>query len=175
MSGIYGAWTITLPVPLLAWLATTELRQAVAGMRVLYGVLRFLHLVGMAGFLGLLLALALHGLGLLAQGALGPARPVLARVLTLCFWSSIATGVCLFLYDPLGTGLHSMFLPKLVLVSAGYAFARARPRISPRATAWVSLAIWLAVIGASTWNKVERPVQINAALRASNLGRNNTK
>ncbi len=171
MNGIYGTWSITFPVELLSWLATTWLRESVAGLRALYGALRFLHLASMAGFLGLLLAMELRGLGLLAPGALAPARPVLGKVLNLCFWTAIASGIALFLYDPLGTGLHSMFVPKLVLVSAGYAFARFRRRMHPKAAAWLSLAVWLLVIGASTWNKVERPLQINALLRASNVGR----
>ncbi len=171
MHGIYAAWAITLPVEMLTWLATSALRQAVFGMRVLYGVLRFAHLATMAGFLGLLLAMELRGLGLLAPGALAPARPVLGRVLNACFWCAVCTGVALFLYDPLGSGLHTMFLPKLVLLALGYGFARARRGIPPRLAAWLSLALWLLVIGASTWNRVERPVQINAALRASSLGR----
>jgi hypothetical protein len=38
--------------------------------------------------------------------------------------------------------------------------------------ALVSTLLWMTVVGFSTWNHVERPVNINAALRATNLGRN---
>lgn len=171
MSGIYGAWAVTLPPEWLAWLATTALRRAMVGARTLYGVTRFAHLAAMAGFLGLLLALELRGLGLLAEGALAPARPMLGRVLKLCFWVAIGSGVLLFLYDPIGTGLHTMFVPKLVLVLSGYGFTRLRRNLPARPATWASLVIWLLVIGASTWNHTERPIQINALLRASNIGR----
>ena len=49
MGDIYGFGAITLPVSWLAALATSDLRLALFGLRVLYGVTRFLHLVGVAG------------------------------------------------------------------------------------------------------------------------------
>jgi hypothetical protein len=176
MHDIYGTAMPTLPVWLLAELATSAPRLALWGLRWLYGGLRFMHLVGMAGFFGCLLLLELRGLGLFAPGALDVARPRLGRMLGGAFWITVASGVVLFLYDPLVAGLHSMFLPKLLLVSFGYALTRLRRRVRlgagwAQGGAALSLAVWLLVIGASTWNHVERPVHVTAALRAAAVGK----
>ncbi len=165
MNAIYGTETILLPLSWLTALATSDLRLAVYAMRGLYGVTRFLHLVGMASFVGMVVILDLRGLGLFPPASLDPVRARLGTVLTVSFWLTIATGVALFLRDPLGVGLHSMFLPKLLLVPA---LRRGRVR---QGSAAVSLAIWLLVIGASTWNHVERPVRVGDALRLHNTGK----
>src|SRR4051794_343524 len=120
MDGIYGSGTITLPLSWLTALATSDARMAVFGLRGLYGVVRFLHLVAMAGFVGMVVMLDLRGLGLFPPKALAPVRLRLGLVLRCCFWATIATGAGLFLYNPLGIGLHTMFLPKLLLVAGGY-------------------------------------------------------
>lgn len=179
MGGIYGADTFTLPIAWLTFLATSDLRLAVYAMRALYGVTRFLHLVGMASFVGMVVVLDFRGLGLVPPGALDAVRPLLVRVLQIAFWIVIATGGLLFLRDPVGVGLHSMFLPKLLLILIGYALARAVPHLprtgglAPlrRAAPATSLVIWLLVIAASTWNHVERPVRVTDALRAHNIGK----
>lgn len=175
MDGIYGSGTITLPLAWLTALATSDLRMAVFGLRGLYGVVRFLHLLSMASFVGMVVLLDLRGLGLFPPGALDAARARLGMVLRISFWTVMATGIGLFIYDPLGVGLHTMFLPKLLLIAGGYALSVARRkgklRFAPQTAAAASLGIWLLVIGASTWNHVERPVQVGAALRASNLGK----
>lgn len=175
MDGIYGSGTITLPLSWLTALATSDARMAVFGLRGLYGVVRGLHLIAMAGFVGMVVMLDLRGLGLFPRAALDPVRARLGLVLRCCFWTAIATGAGLLVYDPLGAGLHTMFLPKLLLIAFGYVLSRARGRgplrRAPVLTASVSLAVWLLVIGASTWNHVERPVRVGDALRASALGK----
>lgn len=179
MDGIYGAQTITLPVAWLTALATSDLRLAVYAWRGLYGVTRFGHLVGMAAFVGAVLLLDLRGLGLFPPAALDAARPRLAIVLRAAFWVTVGTGAALFLRDPLGVGLHSMFLPKLLLVTAGYVHAQGVRRLSVmrrtdtmrRFGAAVSLSVWFLVIGASTWNHVERPVRVGDALRTHTTGK----
>lgn len=179
MSGIYGTESITLPLDWLTALATSDLRLAVYAMRGLYGVVRFLHLVGMASFVGMVVMLDLRGLGLFPPAALDAVRMRLATVLSVSFWIVIATGAALFLRDPVGMGLHSMFLPKLLLVLLGYTHARVIRRLgwmrrstaTRRAGAAASLIVWLLVIGASTWNHVERPVRVGDALRLHNTGK----
>ena len=171
--------TVTLPIEWLSALATSDLRLAVYAIRSLYGVTRFLHLVGMASFIGTVVLLDLRGLGLFPAGALDPVRARLGLVLRTSFWLTIVTGLALFLRDPLGAGLHSMFLPKLLLIMAGYGLAQATRRISAlrrsetimRFTATVSLSVWILVIGASTWNHVERPVRVGEQLRLHNMGK----
>ena len=178
MDGIYGAHAVTLPVSWLTTVAVSDLRLAVYALRGLYGVTRALHLVAMASFVGMVVILDLRGLGLFPPAALDPARPRLVSVLNGSFGLTVLTGVLLFLRDPLGVGLHTMFLPKLLLVGAGYAFSRARRLPALRRTAGrqrlgasLSLAVWLLVIGASTWNHVERPVRVGEALRLHNAGK----
>ncbi len=179
MDGIYGTHTVTLPLQWLTAIATSDLRLAVYAMRELYGVTRFAHLVAMACFVGMVVILDLRGLGLFPAAALDLARKRLVSVLTWSFWVTIVTGVLLFLRDPLGVGLHTMFLPKLLLVAAGYGYAQGVRRLPimrrreslRRAGATVSLAIWLLVIGASTWNQVERPERVGDAMRLHNLGK----
>ncbi len=178
MGGIYGSETLTLPVQWLTALATSDLRLAVYALRSLYGVTRFLHLVGMASFVGMVVILDLRGLGLFPPASLDPVRSRLVAVLTASFWLTIASGAALFLRDPLGVGLHSMFLPKLLLIVAGYLFAQGVRRMPllrrgrlRQGSAAFSLAVWLLVIGASVWNHVERPVQVGAALRLHNVGK----
>lgn len=179
MEGIYWAESIRLPLGWLTALATSEVRLALWSMREVYGVVRFCHLVGMATFVGMVLLLDLRGLGLFPPGALEPVRTRLGLVLNVAFWVTIGTGLLLFLRDPVGTGLHSMFLPKLVLVVLGWMQATATRRLpllrrsagARQVGASVSLVIWLLVIGASTWNHVERPVRVGAALRLQNTGK----
>jgi hypothetical protein len=71
----------------------------------------------------------------------------------------------LFLYDPIGVGLHTMFLPKLVLVVLGVVHAWYIERLTVmrrppwrRLSAGAALIVWVLVIGCSTWNAVERPL-----------------
>jgi hypothetical protein len=179
MTGLYGTDTITLPLGLLTALATSELRMALFGLRALYGVMRFLHLVGMAGFVGSVVLVDVCVLGLFPDASLAPMRRPLVWVMHVTFGLTLATGLFLFVYNPLGIGLHSMFLPKLVLVALGLALAHGlrdrkaarRSVVLRRGGAAVSLALWLAVVGASTWNHVERPVKVADALRASSVGK----
>lgn len=174
LGSVYGFDFPALPLSWLSWLATTDLRLTVYAWRGLYGAVRFLHLVSMATFVGTVVILDLRGLGLFPPAALDAARPRLGRVLTISFALALGTGVALFLRDPIGAGLHTMFVPKLVLIAVGYGFARwLRPRLRRvrPAGAMVSLAIWLLVIGASTWNHVERPVRVGEGLRLHTLGK----
>ena len=179
MGSAYGVgWH--LPLSWLAWLATTDLRLWVYEQRALYGVMRFLHLTGMAGFVGGAVVNEFRRVNASASAAVAPVRGSLVGLIHGSFAVVLITGLWLFLRDPLGMGLHTMFLPKLVLVFAGAVYAhtgrvlgvRSGGRLSRRAAALASVAVWFGVVGLSTWNHVERPVNINAALRATNAGRN---
>lgn len=155
---IYGFDAPHLPIALLTAIATSEPRLWMYGSDVTHGILRFLHLIGAAGFVGTVIPLNLAQLGWLK---LGEARP-LRLVLEVSFWLAVVTGVALFVMDPIATGLHTMFLPKLVLVVLGYLAAKwprgagARPFRRPVFAA-SSLAVWLLVMGCSTWNRIEHP------------------
>ncbi len=165
MPDVYGSGWPHLPVDFLVALATSGLRLALYGVRPLYGGLRFLHLLGMAGFLGMLLLIEVKRLGLFASASIQSARLPVVRLMNLAFALTVATGIALFLYDPIGVGLHTMFLPKLLLISLGLLHAHVIERTPAmrypslkRASAAAALAIWVLVIGCSTWNAVERPL-----------------
>jgi hypothetical protein len=166
MADVYGFGGIHLPASWLASLAETELRLWLYGFRPFYGAARALHLLGMAGFVGSVFLVDLKLLGLFPQASIGPARSPILVLMHVSFALALASGVGLFLYDPIGTGLHTMFLPKLLLIVFGLLYAhgvrrlpvtRGRPGLKP-AFAAVSLTIWIAVLGCATWNHVERPV-----------------
>jgi len=164
MPDVYGSGWVHLPAWLLTWLATTDLRLWVYGLRSIYGLTRFLHLLGMAGFLGLLLLLEVMRLGAFPGVSLQPVRRPVLVLMNGAFALTILTGVMLFLYDPIGVGLHTMFLPKLILVTLGFVHAFYIERIAlmrrplwRRGSAAAALTIWVLVIGCSTWNAVERP------------------
>lgn len=179
MEGAFGHDAWTLPIGWLTWLATSDARMAVYGLRSLYGAVRFVHLAATAGFVGSVLLVDLRLMGVWRAAQLEPTRPALVGLMHWPFAALLGSGALLFLYDPLRAGLHSMFLPKLVLILFGVLHAHGLRRL-PAARKWtglrrgaaaVSAAVWLGVIGASTWNHVERPVSVNAALRAVGVGK----
>jgi hypothetical protein len=164
MPDVYGSWPLHLPLAWLAPLATSELRLVIYGNRPLYGALRFLHLIGVAGFFGFVALIELRRLGLFASAAL-PRQPML-MLMNASLALTLLSGAGLFLYDPIGTGLHRMFLPKLLLIALGLALAYGMPRIAvlrkrpgfKQTTAAAALAAWTLVIACSVWNQVERPL-----------------
>ncbi len=87
---------------------------------------------------------------------------------------AIATGVALFLYDPVHVGSHAWFLPKLALLAlalanaaafhrGGYAMALARDGTGTamptraRLAGAVSLALWFGVMVFACLNTEEAP------------------
>ncbi|MBV9827368.1 MAG: hypothetical protein JO001_17140 [Alphaproteobacteria bacterium] len=165
MPDVYGQGGIYLPIGLLAALATSSLRLWFYGVRPIYGATRFLHLAGMAGFLGLLLLIEVRRLGFFPKSSMDLMRRPVFVLMNTAFVVTVLTGVALFLYDPIGVGLHTMFLPKLILIVAGIVHAYWIERLPVmnrpqwrRGSALAALAIWLTVIGFSTWNAVERPL-----------------
>ncbi len=154
---VYGFNAPHLPIEWLTALATSEPRLWVYGSDLAHGIMRLAHLLGAAGFIGTVLPLNLMQLGVLKGGDLRPLR----LVLEISFWVTVVSGLLLFLYDPIGIGLHTMFLPKLILVLIGFLaakwpVARPIPLIRPR-FAISSLVIWFLVMGCSTWNRIEHP------------------
>lgn len=165
MPDVYGAgWMPHLPVEFLVWLATSPPRLWVYGMRSVHGVFRFFHLFGMAGFLGMLLLIEVKRLGFFRDSSIRDARIPMLTLMNTAFAVTLLSGLALFLYDPIGVGLHTMFLPKLVLIVLGLIHAYGiekmpamRHQALRRASAVVALLIWTLVIGASTWNAMEQP------------------
>jgi hypothetical protein len=108
----------------------------------------------------------LSGVGAFAAAVPQTATRAMLSIVRWMFWLTIASGVFLFLYDPIQAGSHTMFLPKLILIVLGYANAYVfRVDVGPsglavrRAASAVSLSIWAAVIICSVWNHSERPLK----------------
>jgi hypothetical protein len=173
MQDVYGGFGLHLPTAWLAMLAQSDLRHMIYGVRPLYGALRFLHLLGTAGFVGAILLADIKLLGFFPNASLQPMRIPMLTVMHVAFGVTIVTGLTLFLYDPIGIGLHTMFVPKLLLVVLGLGHAHGVRRLSAARTLpllkhglpAISLTIWTLVIACSTWNHVERPFNPGAIQR----------
>ncbi len=165
MPDVYGMGLPHLPVDMLVWLAGTSFRLWAYGLRPVYGTMRFLHLLSMAGFLGMLLLIEVRRLGFFRDSSMATMRLPVITLMNWAFGITVLSGIGLFLYDPIGVGLHTMFLPKLLLIVLGLVHAYGIEKMPAmekqslkRASAAAALAIWILVIGASTWNAVERPL-----------------
>lgn len=87
------------------------------------------------------------------------------------FGVALASGVALFLYDPVHVGAHAYFTPKLILVGLGVAnallfhrtgyvaalAAEARMPLGARLAGAASLAIWLGAMACACLNVEAAP------------------
>lgn len=152
-----------LPDALLVALTSRELHFQ---MQPFHFLVRLVHVVAAAGFFG---AIVLLDLGLVAGRAAARLRPVAelaAPWLYGSFATTLASGVLLFLYDPLRVGSHAYFTPKMALLALGLANAAAFHRAGyPRAllaapvlpararlAGAVSLGLWLGVMACASLN-----------------------
>jgi hypothetical protein len=113
----------------------------------------------------MLLLIEVKRLGFFRDSSLQMARLPMLTLMNTAFALTVFSGLALFLYDPIGVGLHSMFLPKLGLIVLGLVHAYRIERLPlmknqawRRVSAGAALNIWLLVMAASTWNAVERPL-----------------
>ena len=174
MGGVYSEHALTLPTAWLVWLATSAARLAVYRMQAWHGPMRLLHVGGTAAFFGGIVLLDLRLLGWLGREiALDALARLVLPVVHAAFAVTVISGVVLFLYDPIQTGSHSWFLPKLLLVGVAVynAVLFSRPRWGglraigagpltrqARIAGAVSLVLWSCVIAAATANHEERPM-----------------
>ncbi len=159
----FGAWAPHLPMSWLVALAHSQLHTWLYGMRFLHGVLRFVHILSMGAFFGVLVFVEVTRIQLVPRASIQPVRGPLFAVMNRGFEVAITSGLLLFLYDPIGVGSHAMFLPKLMLVALGliHAFWLQRRAMFRKSEQWrrigaaIALAIWILVLGCSTWNHEE--------------------
>ncbi len=88
-------------------------------MQPFHHLIRLAHIVSMAAFFG---AIGLLDLRLLGFRSAVPLRAFAENVLPwlyATFGVAFATGVALFLYDPVHVGSHAYFTPKLILIALG--------------------------------------------------------
>jgi len=174
LHGVYSDTALVLPSDWLVWLATSSARLAVYRLQGWHGPLRLLHVGGTAVFFGAIVLLDLRLLGLLGRDiTLDALAQIVLPVTHASFAVTAASGALLFLYDPIQTGSHSWFLPKLLLLAAALANAAvfSFPRRiglksigggaltrHARLAGALSLILWTGVIMAATANHEERPL-----------------
>ncbi|GAC1345290.1 MAG: hypothetical protein NVSMB18_24690 [Acetobacteraceae bacterium] len=134
-------------------------------------LIRLAHIVAMGAFFG---AIALLDLRLLGWRAAVPLRAFAEHVLPwlyATFGVAAATGLALFLYDPVHVGSHAYFAPKLILIAlalgnalafhrTSYLAALAAERVLPtsaRIAGAASLVLWTAVVVCSSLNVEPMP------------------
>jgi hypothetical protein len=130
-------------------------------------LVRMAHILSMAAFFGGIGLLDLRLMGVRPAVSLRPlAEHVLPWVHT-SFGIAIASGVVLFLYDPVHVGSHAYFTPKLVLVALGLTNAalfhktvyvrslatEGRMPLAARAAGAISLALWIGVVVCASLNR----------------------
>ena len=163
-----------MPIPWLVWLATSAARLAVYRLQGWHAPLRGLHIGAMAIFFGGIILLDLRLVGVLGRDiALDALSRLILPVIHTAFALAMLSGVWLFLYDPIQTGAHTWFLPKMLLIAAAVANAAlfSRPnRFGLRAigagaltrhartAGLLSLVLWTAVIACAVANQEERPM-----------------
>ncbi|MBI3710219.1 MAG: hypothetical protein HY246_21450 [Proteobacteria bacterium] len=170
--GVYYPFGLYVPTEWLVAVATSSLRLAAYRLQAFYPLIKFLHLAGTGLFFGLIVFLDLRLIGFFRGiDVASLMRPMLGCI-RLAFAIVLLSGCVLFLFDPIQTGSHTMFLPKLLLIGVGIVNAttlhygpwKLSGRRSSQAAAVASLCIWFLVVGAATWNATERPLKPQRAL-----------
>ena len=140
-------------------------------MQPVHYLVRLAHIVSMGAFFG---GIVLLDLRLLGWRGTVPLRPFAEHVLPwlyATFGDAVATGLALFLYDPVHVGSHAYFAPKLLLIAlalanallfhrTSYLKALAAERVVPlsaRLAGLMSLALWTAVVVCSSLNVEPMP------------------
>lgn len=159
---------VRLPASLLAALDWRPYRFAVQPF---HYIVRVVHIVATSAFFG---AIVLLDLRLLGWRATLPLRAFAEHVLPwlwATFGLAAATGLALFLYDPLHIGSRAYWSPKLIAVALGLANAAAfhrtgylsalaaegRMPAAAKAAGVMSLACWTAVVVFSALNSEAAP------------------
>lgn len=153
----------------LVWLSTSDLRMLLYPLDDLHPLFRFLHVAAAGILLGSILIMDLRLMGVARQVN---ARSLAALILPWAIGSGVtalASGLLLFLFDPIATGVHTFFLPKMGLLVFGLINALAFHRFTslgaveaetrPLAARWaggLSIAIWIGVFLAASLNASER-------------------
>lgn len=153
----------------LVWLSASDLRHFFYRFEQFDGFVLFLHALSAAALFGSILIM---DVALLRSTSPVAARDVARLTLP---WASggavgaISTGLILFLFDPIATGVHSYFLPKMALIVLGVADAlvfhslggvstESARQMRERTFGALSLLIWTGVFLCASLNQSERLV-----------------
>jgi len=151
----------------LIWLSGTELRLWLYQFEQIDRLLVFLHILAAGALFGAILLLDLRMLGL--ARAL-PAKPLAALAIPWALGGAaiaMITGIVLLLFDPIAVGIHTFFLPKMVLIMLGGLNALAFHRFvkldaadagkpTARFAGALSIALWSGVFLCAALNATER-------------------
>lgn len=159
----------------LVWLSTTDLRLWLYQFEDVDRALVFIHIAAAAILFGAILLVDLRLMGFAR-------RIVLKELAALAIpWAIVGgivamlTGLTLLMFDPIAVGIHTFFLPKMVLIAIGFINAIAfhrfvrldaaeAPHPGARLAGALSIAVWAAVFLCATMNATER---ISASTHAS--------
>ena len=134
-------------------------------------LIRLLHILSVSAFFGTIGALDLRLLGWRRVIATIPLESQLRPLLRGALWTTLATGVLLFLYDPVHVGAHNYFSLKILLIGVGIANAVLfhRGLVQPfngstlRARHWaggISLVLWTGVMICACLNTEAAPKRL---------------
>jgi hypothetical protein len=135
-------------------------------MQPVHYLIRMLHIVSMAAFFGVVIIIDCSLLAGSAQERLQPIADLVLPLLHGTFLLSLATGIALFLYDPVHVGSRAYFLPKLAFIAGAMLLAGWKHRkrykslifngkeisIGARICVWMSIILWTGVIVLSCFN-----------------------
>jgi hypothetical protein len=142
------------------WLIALDSRGLHFALQPYHHLIRLTHILSVAAFFGAIVLLDMRLLGF-HRGL--PLRPLAAQAAGWLYGSfavALASGVVLFLYDPVHVGSHGYFVPKLILLGlalanaaafhrSGYLAALAADPVMParaRLAGLISLALWTGVM-----------------------------
>ena len=134
-------------------------------------LVRMAHILSMATFFGGISLLDLRLMGVRPAVSLRPLAEHVLPWLHASFGIAVASGVVLFLYDPVHVGSHAYFTLKLVLVALGLtnaalfhktAYVRSLAAeggmpLAARAAGAISLALWVGVVVCASLNTEAAP------------------
>jgi hypothetical protein len=160
----------------LVWLSTSDLRMLLYPLDDVHPLFRFVHVAAAATLLGSILVMDLRLMGV---GRSINAQALARLILPWAIGSGIVavvSGLMLFLFDPIATGVHTYFIPKMGLLLLGLVNALAFHRFTSlsavdaetrpgraRAAGAISIALWIGVFLMASLNASERVPTVYAA------------
>lgn len=143
-----------------ATLAALDWRPFHFALQPVHYLVRLLHIVATSAFFGAVVLLDLRLMGWRKAPRLRELSALVLPWLWLSFGVAAASGLALFLYDPVRVGAHAYWAPKLLAVAMGMAnaalfhrtgyvaalAAEGRLGSGPRLAGGVSLALWTAAL-----------------------------
>lgn len=107
----------------VAWLLAIDSRALHIALQPYQFLIRAAHILAISLFFGAITVLDLRLFGAASELPLRPLARLVLPWVYATFAVSMASGVILFLYDPLEVGSHDWLTPKLLFIALGFANA----------------------------------------------------